>query len=91
MTFLALHTEEKRYGQMGSTPCYLQSQVVSAFQSFMSVAPLFFLVPFLAFFLIQKRDVAYQYAHDDPLMTQIGPTPVIHRIKLCLHAKVLGL
>ena len=29
---LALHTKRKRCGQMGPTPCYLQSQAVSAFQ-----------------------------------------------------------
>ena len=52
LIFLALCTKKKRCGQMGATPSYLHSQVVSACQSFRSVVPLFFLakVPFLPFF-----------------------------------------
>ena len=43
LTFLALYTKVKRCGQMGPTPCYSQSQVASACQSFRPVAPFFFL------------------------------------------------
>ena len=54
LTFLALHTERKRCSQMGLTPCYSQSQVVTACQNFRSVAPSFMAkVPFLAFFDIE--------------------------------------
>ena len=46
---LALHTKRKWCGQMGPTPCHLQSRVVSACQNLRPVAPFFFLVkvPFL--------------------------------------------
>ena len=52
LAFLALYTKMNRCGQMGPTPCYSQSQVVPACQSFRPVAPLVFLakkIPFLAF------------------------------------------
>ena len=43
---------------MGPTPCYLESLVVSVYQSFRPVTPFFFLaqVPFLSFF--NERAVA---------------------------------
>ena len=58
---------------MGSIPCYLQSQIVSACRTFRPVAPLFFLekVLFLAFLKIQKGVWPYRYAHDVPLVTLI--------------------
>ena len=57
---------------MGPTPCYSQSQVVSAYQSFRPVAPFFFLekVPNWPFFGIQKG-CGHIYAYDIPLMTLI--------------------
>ena len=53
LTFLASHTR-KRCGQVGPTPCYSQSQDVSACQSFRPVAPFFFLaeVEIFGFFFI---------------------------------------
>ena len=47
-TLIPSYTKRKRYGQIGSTPCYSDSKVVSAYQNFGPVAPLFFLakVPF---------------------------------------------
>ena len=57
---------------MRSTPCYLQSQVLSACQSFRPVAPLFFLaeVP-LWLFKIQRGVWLYEYAYDISLMILI--------------------
>ena len=40
-TYLALLSNRKRCGQMGSTPCYSQSKVVFVCQSFRLVAPFF--------------------------------------------------
>ena len=54
---------------MGPTPCYLQSQVVSAYQSFRSVAPFFFLVKVPS--LNTERVWPYRYAYDIPLVTLI--------------------
>ena len=34
LAFLALHTKRKRCGYVGTTPCYSQSQVVSAWLHF---------------------------------------------------------
>ena len=53
--FLALYTERKRFGWMGPTPCYSQSQIMSACQ----VLGLYLLSFFLAkyhfwLFFIQK-------------------------------------
>ena len=59
---------------VGPTPCYLQSLVVSASQSFTPVTPFLFLtrVPFWAFFFkIQKGVWPYRYAYDIPLVTLI--------------------
>ena len=42
LAFLTLHTKKKRCGQMGPTPSYLRSQVVSVCQVLGLVAPLFF-------------------------------------------------
>ena len=59
---------------MESTPCYLQSQVVSACQSFRHVAPFFFWQKYrfcLFGFLIQKGVWPYRYAYDIPLVTLI--------------------
>ena len=51
---------------MGPTLCYLQSQIVSAFQSFRPAAPLFFLtrLTFLAFF----KKYIKGFGHIDMLM-----------------------
>ena len=53
---------------MGRTPCYIQSQVVSACQRFRPVAPFFFLakVPFLFCFFVKYRKGC---DHIDMLMT----------------------
>ena len=59
---------------MEPTLCYLQSQVVSACQSFRPVASFFFSgksILFLAFFLIQKGVWLYKCAYDIPPVTQI--------------------
>ena len=58
---------------MGPTLHYLQSQVVSACQSFRPVAPFFLLakVPFLFLVLIQKGVWCCTYAYDIPLVTPI--------------------
>ena len=69
--FSLIHKKEVVWPD-GPTPCYSQSQIVSAYQSFRSVAPLFFLakVPFLAF-SNTKRVWSYRYAYDIQLVTLI--------------------
>ena len=59
---------------MGPTPSYLQSQVVSACQSFRPLAPFLFLVkdPFLVlYFLIKKGVWTYRHVYGVPLVTLI--------------------
>ena len=59
---------------MGPTACNLQSQVVSACQSFRPRAPFIFSVKntiFGSFFLIQKELWPYRYAYHVPLVTLI--------------------
>ena len=52
LAFLALHRERKRCNQVGPSTCYSQSEVIYAYQSFISVGPRVFLVKisFLASF-----------------------------------------
>ena len=68
LTFLALHTKRKRCGQVGSTPYYSQSQVVSACQRFGPVAPFLFsdqstIFSLLSFFNTERGVCVWPYRY----------------------------
>ena len=56
LTFLALHTKRKRCGQVGLTPCYLQSSWVymPSFRPVTTFVLLFFFGKRTILFLVQK-------------------------------------